>query len=457
MDSTEKTQAAKLATLGFLGLLALQCVPAQAGVTEAEAARLGKDLTPLGAEMAGNKDGSIPAWKGGHAGAPAGYRSGAQRPDPYAADKPLYAITGKNMDQYADQLSDGVKALLKKHPGYRVDVYPTRRSAAAPDWYYENTARNATRAKTKHNGLAIEGACGGVPFPIPRDGYEVMWNHLLAWRGEASKIQIRTYVVNGGKPVMASHAVNEENRPYSSKNSCTRFNGNYWDLMQTTMGPPFKAGETILARDPLDQVGKGRQAWQYLVGQRRVRRAPSIAYDTPDSVTSGSNYFDEVFNFAGALDRFQWKLIGKKELIIPYNNNGMWLRKAEAVIGEPHLNPDTVRWEKHRVWVVEATLAAGNRNVLPKRRFYIDEDSWGAALYDGWDAQGQLWHSGFGYSIVLFELPATALYTFSIYNHLSNSYNLVNFPAGPDEQLRQVPPYPENYFTPENLAGQGTR
>ncbi|MES2258111.1 MAG: DUF1329 domain-containing protein [Pseudomonadota bacterium] len=441
-----------LMTLGTIASTALH-----AAVTESEAARLGKDLTPLGGEMGANKDGSIPAWKGGYTSVPAGYKSGEPRLDPFAAEKPLYVVTAKNMDQYSEQLSDGVKALLKKFPGYRVDVYPTQRTAAAPAWYYENTQRNATRAKTTHKGLSIEGACGGVPFPIPKDGYEVMWNHLLSWKGEASKMHFRSYVVNGGKAVMAGDAVNDENRPYAFKTSCGKFNGNYWELLQTTMGPPFKAGETILLRDPIDQVDKGRQAWQYLVGQRRVRRAPTIAYDTPDSVNSGSNYFDEAFIFLGALDRFQWKLVGKKEMLIPYNNNGLWLKKTEAVLGENHLNPDAVRWEKHRVWVVEATLAQGNRNVIPKRRFYIDEDNWVAALYDGWDAQGQLWHSGFGFSNIIFELPGTVLQSFSIYNHLGNSYNLVAIPNGQDYHFKQVTPLPDNYFTPENLAGQGTR
>lgn len=438
-------------------LLAIIALPALAAVTDTEAAKLGKELTPLGGEMAGNKDGSIPAWKGGYTTVPAGYKTGEPRIDPFASEKPLYSITAKNMEEHAGLLSDGVKAMLKKYPGYRVDVYQTHRTAAAPQWYYENTQRNATRAKTTHNGLSIEGACGGVPFPIPKDGYEVMWNHLLSWKGEASKMHFRSYVVNGGKPVLAGEALNDQNFPYHFKNSCAKFNGDYWDMLQTTMGPPFKAGESILLRDPIDQVSKGRQAWQYLVGQRRVRRAPTIGYDTPDSVNSGSNFFDEAFVFSGGLDRFQWKLVEKREMLVPYNNNGLWLKKPEELMKESFLNPDVIRWEKHRVWVVDASLAPGSRNVIPKRRYYIDEDNWTAAIYDGWDAQGQLWHTAFGFSNIIFELPGTVLQSFSVHNHLANSYNLVNVPNGLEYQFKQVPPFPDNYFTPENLAGQGTR
>lgn len=431
---------------------------AVAAVSAEEAAKLKTTLTPLGAEKAGNKDGTIPAWDGGFTKAPAGYKSGDPRPDPFASEKPLVSISAKNMDQYADLLSEGVKALMKKYPTYRIDVYPTHRTAAAPQWYYDNTLRNATHAKTTAGGISLENACGGVPFPIPKDGYEVMWNHLLAWKGEANKLHFRSFVVpSDGKPVMAGEAINEQNFPYSFKTACEGFNGDYWDVSQITVGPPFKAGETILIRDAVDQQGKGRQAWQYLVGQRRVRRAPTIAYDTPDSVNSGSNYFDEAFVFLGGLDRFEWKLIGKKELFIPYNSNGFWLKKPEEVLGAQHINPDHMRWERHRVWVVEANLAPGKRNVIPKRRFYIDEDTWNAVLYDGYDAQGQFWHTSFSLPIVAFELPGTVTQTFSVYNLLGNSYNLTALPSGMDYQFKQVQPFPESYFTPEAMASRGVR
>ena len=173
----------------------LQAVVAQAAVTPDEAAKLKSSLMPLGGEQAGNTDGSIPAWDGGATKVPAGWKQGDLRPDLFPGEKPVLQITGKNADQYADKLSDGVKALLKKYPTFHLDVYPTHRTAAAPNWMYENTFKNATRAKTKDGGLSIEGAHGGVPFPIPKDAQEVMWNHLTSWNGQSVEYSARIYIV----------------------------------------------------------------------------------------------------------------------------------------------------------------------------------------------------------------------------------------------------------------------
>ena len=56
---------------------------------EAKAARHHADR--VGAEKAANKDGTIPAYTGGLTTAPAGFKTGdGIRPDPFAAEKPLY-------------------------------------------------------------------------------------------------------------------------------------------------------------------------------------------------------------------------------------------------------------------------------------------------------------------------------------------------------------------------------
>ena len=79
---------------------------AQAAVSTKEAAKLGTSLTPVGAEMAANADGSIPAYTGGLTTAPAGFKSGdGMRPDPFADEKPLLVIDGKNVDKYKDLLT----------------------------------------------------------------------------------------------------------------------------------------------------------------------------------------------------------------------------------------------------------------------------------------------------------------------------------------------------------------
>ncbi|MND88735.1 hypothetical protein D3C80_807670 [compost metagenome] len=429
-----------------------------AAVTPEQAARLQKDLTPLGGERAANKDGSIPAWDGGYTKIPAGYKSGQPRPDPFANEKPLFTITSKNMAEHADKLSAGQKELLTKYPNtYRMDIYPTHRTASAPDWLYKFTVENATRAKSSANGQSIEGAYGGIPFPIPQSGAEVMWNHLLRWKGDSVLYQAGSYVVSGGKPVLASATRNEMNYPYNFEDgSLANFNGDFWHYYMVTTAPSFKSGETILIREPVDFVGKGRQAWQYLLGQRRVRRAPSIGYDTPNSVTSGADFFDEVSLFLGGLDRYDWKLVGKKEMYIPYNMNNFHLQKVDDVLGQNHLNPQFVRWEKHRVWVVEANLAAGQRHTVPKKVFYVDEDTWNASLYDGWDAQGRLWRTGSALPILAYDFPGQLLNPFMITDFVKGSYEatIINEQS---VQYGRVPKWPEDNYTPEAVAARGVR
>lgn len=424
-----------------------------AGASASEADKLKSELTPLGAERAGNKDGSIPAWSGGHTTVAAGYKSGP-RPDPFASEKPLYSIDASNMAQYLDKLSDGQQAMLKKYPSYKIEVYPTHRTAAAPQYVYDNTFKNATRAKTANDGNTLEGAYGGIPFPIPTSGKEAMWNHLLRWGGESVLYVPSTWIVSGGKVALSATTRNEQNFPYYYKDgSPETFGGEYWFDYQVTTAPSYKAGETILVRDSVDGT-RSRQAWQYLVGQRRVRKAPNLAYDTPDPVTSGIDFMDEVMLFLGALDRSDWKLVGKKEMLIPYNLNGFMSRKADDVLGPDHLNH--VRWELHRVWVVESTVMAGKRHTIPKRRYYLDEDTWAASLYDGWDAQGQLWHTGMALPFVASEFPAVIYHYFAMMDLLKGGYQatIANDQA---TQYQAVPRYEERNFTPESMASRGVR
>lgn len=434
-------------------------MPSFAGVTADEAAALKTTLTPLGGEKAGNKDGSIPAWDGGLNKAPSGYTSGAPRVNPYASEKPIVQITAQNVDQYKDKLSQGTQEMLRKYPTYRLDIYPTHRTAAAPKWVYDNTFANATRAKTTAGGNSVENAYGGIPFPIPKTGAEVMWNHLLRWRGEAVEVKGGVWVIGSdGKSSLAVKMLETHQYPYYAKDGgLNSFKGDYWLLRQVQTDPPFKAGESILIRDPLDQVGKGRQAWQYLSGQRRVRRAPTLAFDTPDFVASGQNYFDEVFNFLGSIERYEWKIVGKKEFYVPYNNNQAMLSKPEEVIAGHHMNPDKLRWELHRVWVLEANLAAGKRHAVPKKMFYVDEDSWSVLMMDGYDAQGKLWRTQHAVPFVAPDMPAVIAQTSAIFNLQSNNWSLSAFPDGTTSTYKVIDPRPDSFFTPDALAGGGVR
>lgn len=437
---------------------ALLATTAQAAVTADEAAKLKTTLTPLGAERAANKDGSIPAWDGGLSKAPAGYKNGDPRPDPYAADKPLLSINAKNMDQHAAKLSDGVKALMKKYPDFRIEVYPSRRSAGAPQYVYDNSFKNATRAKLVDNG--VEAAFGGIPFPIPKDGYEAIWNHRLAWTGVNTQTPLRVWVMTAdGRRSMASGGTQTFRRVYYDPDVAPdKFDGYYALGKFAVSEPGSKSGEAILAHDGLN-ASAPRGLWQYLVGQRRVRKAPSVGYDTPDAVTSGIGLFDEAFNLFGPIDKHELKLIGKKELYIPYNNNRAALAKVADLVTPGTLNPSLVRWELHRVWEVEATLAAGKRHVAAKRRYYIDEDSWQIALFDGWDAKGEIWRTNYALMLAAPDIQGAMLGNvfWGGYDLQTGAYYLNMATNELPVQVKTLPTLQRSFFSPEELANEGTR
>ena len=431
-----------------------------AAVTADEATKLKTTLTPLGGERAGNKDGSIPAWDGGATKVPAGYKSGDPRPDLFASEKVLYSIDVKNMDKYADKLTDGVKALMKKYPDYRIDVYPTHRSAAAPQWVYDNTFKNATRAKLVDGGQGVDSAYGGIPFPLPKDGYEVIQNHRLAWIGYSIVSNSSAWVVTSdGKRSLASAGIERIHRPYYDPHgSPATFKGYYNYSKFYATDPGSKAGESIMEHASINS-NTARGLWQYLVGQRRVRKGPSVAYDTPDAVTSGIGLVDEAFMLFGPLDKYELKLVGKKEVYIPYNTNRADAAKIADLLQPKSLNPSLVRWELHRVWVVEAALAAGKRHVVPKRRYYVDEDTWQIILIDGWDANNELVRTNFTLTLLAPDIPALIGQTeWGGYDLRTGAYYLNMATNEMATQYKPaVPALAPADFSPEALANEGTR
>jgi hypothetical protein len=427
-----------------------------------EANKLKSTLTPLGAEKAGNADGSIPAWTGGYTSVAPGYKSGDPRPDYFGDEKPIVQITKANMGKYADKLSEGDQYLLNKHPTYRIDVYPTHRTASAPQWVYDNTYENALHATTTNDGLTLKGAYGGVPFPIPKSGNELIWNHELAWAGGATTFSFSTYTVtDAGQAVLSSRATNIQQFPYYYKTGSVKtFNGTAYEVDNVTTAPPFKAGEVIMYRDPTDYAGGQRQAWQYLTGQRRVRRAPTIGFDTPNQEASGVSNFDEIFVFNGSPERYDWKIVGKQEMYVPYNCNRLLGSPHDAIFknGPAHVNPDLLRWELHRVWVVDGTLKAGKRHVIPHRRFYIDEDGWSILLGDGWDANGKLWKHYYGLPLLAPDIPGLITLAHVYNNVQTGTWGIAAiFEIAPGAQVRPIEAKDDSYFTPDALAARGVR
>ncbi|MFA7268916.1 MAG: DUF1329 domain-containing protein [Sterolibacterium sp.] len=374
-----------------LGLSLMAGVVA-AAVSEQEAARLGKELTPVGAERAANKDGSIPEWKGG---TPKGKRKLADaRIDPHAAEKLLFSIDASNVDKYKDKLSAGQIELLKTRKGYRLDVYPTHRSCGYPDVIYERTRANATLAKLATDGNDnLAAALGGAfPFPIPKTGAEAVWNHRLRWQGLG---RIESYQTNFINPDGSFYGLGQEQlalTPFASTKakSPEDVGGVQMMILDAMTAPAARTGEVLLVHYFLGN--KPNNGWMYFPGQRRVRRLPSLEYDNPVPGFENLETADQYPMFAGALDRYDWKLIGKQEMYIPYNSfKFVAKRKMSEVYQGLYPNRDLMRYELHRVWKVEATVKQGMRHMFAKRTFYLDEDTWMLMEADQYDAQGKLW------------------------------------------------------------------
>ena len=379
-----------------------------AKTTPEEIARLGKDLTPLGGEMAGNADGSIPAWQGGLSKPPAGYKKGDHHPDPFAADKVQFTINAANMDKYADKLTAGHKAMLKTYPSFFMNIYPTHRSAASPQRIYDATRKVAATAELVNNGDGVKGTVNGIPFPVPKSGIEVIWNHLLRFRGELAERRIAQAAVTRGGDYTLVKFNDEFNLIYSKAGISEEELANRILLFKQEVTSPARlAGEILLVHETLDQIKEPRAAWIYNPGQRRVRRAPNVAYDNPGTASDGIRTNDQFDMFNGATDRYNWKLVGKKEMFVPYNSYKLHSNslKYKDILTPLHINPEYPRYELHRVWVVEATLKDGARHLYKKRTFYIDEDSWQILAVDIYDNRDQLWRVSEGHSISYYEVP----------------------------------------------------
>jgi hypothetical protein len=440
--------------------LALGGVSTLAGVSAEEAAKLKTTLTPFGAERAGNAAGTIPAWTGAPTNG-AELHGPNRRKDPFASDKILYSVDIKNLAQHAGKVPEGFQALMKKYPDtFRIDVYPTRRTAIAPQWVYDNTARNAVNGKIgdSETGPIPANVYGGIPFPIPKTGVEVVWNHQLRWRSPSFSGAGRNYqVTSKGKWLLLGDVTLDINMPYYDPNGEEKFEGEYWLVRQDVSGPPIRAGESLVGRDALD--ASKSNAWIYLTGQRRVRKLPSPCCDVPTPFSAGVINFDETNVFGGQTGRFDWKIVGKKEMLIPYNGNRIHVpMKDEDVLGAMHLNPDHVRWELHRVWVVEATVKAGQRHTSAKSRYYFDEDTWIAVSAERYDSSGALTRVLFGIPGVLSEYPANEHLIWGVYDLAGGS----SFISGIANEKATVyrpkdPPHRDRHFTPGSMASQGVR
>ena len=383
-------------------------LPAAAELSADAIARLGADLTPLGGERAGNADGTIPEWTGGIVAPPEGYTVGEHHRDPFAGDAPLFVIDGSNIDSYRDRLSVGHQRMLETYDSFRMPVYETRRSASTPQRIYDATREVAATAALVDDGNGVGGAVIGVPFPIPSNGLEAVWNHLLRYRGETVECIIgQAAVTRGGDYTMVKFGLEIELR-YSLPGMTVEELANTMILFkQRVLAPARLAGDLLLVHETMNQVREPRNAWTYNPGQRRVRRAPNVAYDNPGTTTDGLRTADQFDMFNGAVDRYEWTLVGKRELYVPYNAYRLHsdALSYDEILTPLHVNPDHLRYELHRVWVVEAALKEDARHIYKRRTFYIDEDSWQILLADMYDNRDELWRVSEGHVINYYEKP----------------------------------------------------
>lgn len=395
-----------------------------AAVSPEEAARLDADLTPLGAERAGNAAGTIPAWTGGITEPPVGYDPGDHHPDPYPTDTVLFTITAANVAEHATHLSEGQKALLSTYPDtWRMPVYPTRRSASYPVWVYEAAKANALTAE-----LIVEGK-GGVanatitsPFPIPKSGLEVIWNHNLRWRGihvaPSHGVAAVTRLGNYGEIL----AEQEVGIPYGAPHM-TPFTQAYPNVMlalkSKIIQPALLAGNGSLIIEPINQTHAPRKAWTYSRGLRRVVRVPHAAYDFPIPNTENLQTIDDLGLFNGPPDRFAWRVVGKRELYLPYNAYRLHSDSVTSndILRQGHINPELARYELHRVWVVEGILKPGQRHIYSRRVFYVDEDSWQITVAENYAQDGQLWRVAEAHAVNYYDVPVL-LSTLEVYHDL---------------------------------------
>lgn len=423
----------------LLGTLIFVSGATLAEVTTEEAKQLGNALTEFGAEKAGNKDGSIPAYAGGLEKV-AGYdpKTMPTYVDPYANEKPAYSIDAKSMPKYDAMLTEGTKALFKRFPDFRVDVYPSHRTFRYAAWALQNTLKNATTAKLAGavEGDAVTGAdkgnlpYAGIPFPIPKNGYEVLWNQTARFSAAVSHSVALGYMVDtAGNPTTLPTIDGYYLHPWYDKKGKLRsqtFDA-YFGFSATLTSPPSSAGIVFLNYYLPNAAESGQRVWFYTPGQRRVRLAPEFAYDVPVASYAGVTVWDDIYGYVGRMDRFDFKLVGKKEMLVPYNNFGVTnTLPTKDFIGTKFINPSAIRWEKHRVWVIDGMRKANSRHVYSRRTFYVDEDCWCVVASEVYDNAGTLWRVNNYFTFPTYDTGGFYTETWATNDLIKGNYFIVN-------------------------------
>ena len=439
---------------------ALMTLPTLSSVAARDVSQLGVSLTPMGAEKAGNADGSIPAWEGGLLmGRPAAGRERAPAEYPTSSDKPLFTVTSANLDQHREMLTPGALALFAKFPdSYKMPVYPTRRTGNAPDFVYAATLNNAKNASLENDGESLVNASVGIPFPIPENGKEVIWNHKLRYHGEGlQRWNVQLAVQTNGSFV--PYKIREDVRfHYNVKGATPESLDNVIIyFLQFTTSPARQAGNVLLVHETMDQVAEARRAWLYNPGQRRIRRAPNVAYDNPGTGADGLRTNDQLDSFNGATDRYTWDIIGKREMLLPYNAHVLADDKVKYadIVQRNHLNQDLTRYERRRVWVLDSNLKPGTTHQYKRRTYYLDEDTWTILAVDIYDGRDQLWRVQEYHPVMVPWLKAVGPALATVYDLNANRYLVME--ASNEEPLFEERDWDVDHFTTGSVQRMATR
>lgn len=427
-------------------------LPATAAVSPQEASKIGAELTAVGAEKAGNADNTIPAWEGGIQQPPSKYKKGKTHKDPYAGDKPLFTITAQNLAKYKDKLTRGQVELFKIYKNtYKMPVYATRRSASFPDFIYNETKKNATRAKLDNNGNGVQGTSAGFPFPMPQHGHEVMWNHMLRYVGSGVSQFSNTATTQTNGDFTLGKTKTEIKFYYNNpKISAKKLKNRFAKILVRVLSPPKEAGVGYMLHVPLDRVKGDTKVWTYNPGVRRVKKFENIGYD--GTVNDGLMTHDQIDMFNGPVDRYSFDIVGKKEVYLPYNAYKLQSSKVKYkdIVHKGHPNPELTRYELRRVWIVEANIRPKFKHLYNKRVFYFDEDSWNIIAQDIYDERKDFWRYAESHTINYYDMPTVLPITSVHYDLKSRRYvinGMTNQEDPPDFNFTQK----DKYFKPANL------
>ena len=416
-------------------ILLIFCGSAVAKVDVQLQAKLHDDLTPFGATKTGNGK-EIPAWNDQITN---------------QEDKPLFIINQSNHLEYKDKLTAGQIALFEHYATFEMPIYKTRRTAVAPQWVYDNTVNNATTSELNKDKSGFNNALGGIPFPIPNSALEIYFNHIARWRGQQLKSTFSDAVVEkSGKFTLSKTNALVRYDLYLPKYS----GKNLLSVLGKTLAPATRSGSGVLVLEPLDQLNNNRSAWLWDKGRRRAIRAPNVAYDNAVSAASSLRTVDDTDLINGSPDRFNWEMLEKREIYIPYNNDKLASKdlRYKNILQAKHINPEFTRYELHRVWVIQATLKEKWRHVYSKRTFYIDEDTWKVVIADQYNKQGDLWRVSMAYTKYFKDMPGVDSVINVFHDLVSQRYHVM----GLENEVKSKAVYngkiaKDNSFTPSGF------